>query len=104
MPPAPSQSGQPESSSGILWVIAAIFIAGAGIWYVFKAQLASFYLKLKLLEIDLIQLFTHNLDDVRTVILTTDPGKFTFEEVVKVGDAVGNYLRFPLVAIVMLLA
>ncbi len=98
------QQGQPDNSMGILWIIGAAFIAGAGIWYGFKKNIVSFYLTLKLWEIALVSVFTHKLDDVRTIIITTDPTKFTFHEVSLLGEAVGNYLRFPFVLIIVVLA
>jgi intracellular multiplication protein IcmP len=57
-----------------------------------------------LIEIDIISFFTNNLDDVRTTITTTDPNNFTFQDVMHVGQAVGNYLRIPLVLILLALA
>ncbi len=98
------QQGQSDNSMGILWMIAAIFVAAAGVWYGFKKNLVSFYLTLKLWEISLVSVFTSKLEDVRTVILTTDPLKFTFHEVSQIGEAVGNYLRFPFVLIIIVLA
>lgn len=98
------QQGQPDNSMGILWIIGAIFIFGGGIWYVFKKNIVSFYFTIKLWEIAAISLFTHRLDDVRTVILTTDPNKFSFNDVAQLGQAVGDYLRIPFVLIIVILA
>jgi intracellular multiplication protein IcmP len=99
-----AQQGQPDNSMGILWIIAAIFIFVAAIWYVFKRQIVSFYLQIKLQEIWLISHFTHRLDDVRTAILTTDPLKFSFDDVTRIGSLVGDYLRIPFVLIIVVLA
>ncbi|MCD6039404.1 MAG: hypothetical protein K0S27_804 [Gammaproteobacteria bacterium] len=98
------QQGQPDNSMGILWIIGAIFIFGAGIWYVFKKNIVSFYFKIKLWEIAAISLFTHGLEDVRTTILTTKPEQFSFNEVSLLGQAVGDYLRIPFVLIIVVLA
>lgn len=96
--------GQQDNSAAILWLIAAVFVTGGIIWYSFKKQLVSTYLTLKLWEINLISIFTHGLDDVKTAILGTDPKVITFDEVVKVGQAVGEYLRYPFVIILFILA
>ncbi len=98
------QQGQPDNSMGLLWIISAIFIFGATIWYVFKKNIISFYFTIKLWEIAAISLFTHKLDDVRTVIVTTDPEKFSFEQVAQLGQVIGDYLRFPFVLIILILA
>lgn len=103
---APSQGGgnPQDNSAGIVWITAAIFVALGVIWYSFKAQIVGFYFKLKLLEIDIISLFTHNLDDVRTTIMGSNPGQLTFDDVMRIGDAVGDYLRIPCVIIIAGLA
>jgi intracellular multiplication protein IcmP len=96
--------GQSDNSMGILWIIAAIFVFFAIIWYVCKRQIIAAYFQIKLCEIALIRLFTHSLDDVRTTILLNDPTQFTFEEVLKLGQAVGDYLRIPFVLLLIVLA
>lgn len=98
------QPGQSDDSMGILWVIGAILIFSAIIWWAYKVQLIGFYFKLKLWEISLLSFFTKQLDDVRTVILSAPAAKFSFNDVVKVGSAVGYYLRIPLVLMIIGLA
>jgi intracellular multiplication protein IcmP len=98
------QSGQGESSSGMLWIVSAILITVAGLWFAFKKQLVTAFFTLKLWEINVISLFTHGLDDVRTVMQTTDPTTFTFKEVVQMGQLVGEYLRIPFVILLFGLA
>lgn len=101
---ASQQSGQPDNSSALLWIVSALLITAAGIWFAFKKQIITFYFTIKLWEINLISLFTHRLDDVKTSILMTDPNQFTFKEVLKVGDAVGEYLSVPFAIILFILA
>ena len=98
------QSGQSEESSTILWISGAVLVTAVIIWLLFKKNIINFYFKIKLLEINFLSLFTSRLDDVRTVIVTSDPAKLTFQDVVNVGSAVGDYLRFPLVLITLVLA
>jgi intracellular multiplication protein IcmP len=101
---APQQSNQSEGSSGILWIIGAIMIFGGVIWLGFKKQIITFYFHFKLIEINFIGLFTNKLADVKTTILTMDPAKLSFQEVVNVGNAVGDILRIPFAAILVILA
>lgn len=101
---APPQSGQPDNSNAVLWITAATFVACGVIWFTFKRKIISAYFTLKLWEINFLGLFTHNLDDVRSWISTANPSSFTFEDVVKVGDAVGDYLRIPFVILIFILA
>lgn len=102
-----SQGNQPDNSMSILWGIAAIFFVLGIIWYNFKAQIVGFYLHIKLWETDqLLHLFP-GLQDLRTAIVDTlqaNPQQVSLDDVVTLGTAVGNYVRFPLMAVIILLA
>lgn len=95
---------QSDNSYGILWITGAILIFSFGIWYVYRAQITKVYFSVKLWEIKFISFFTHKLDDVRDVIISTDPGTLSFKDVMQVGDLVGDYLRIPVVLIIIALA
>jgi intracellular multiplication protein IcmP len=101
---APQQQPGQDTGMGILWAIAAIFALFGFIWYAFKNKIIGFYFTLKVYEINFLSLFTHKLDDVKSMIQLTDPSKFTFQDMMKVGDAVGTYLRFPFVILLFALA
>lgn len=101
---APQQGNQSDNSMALIWIIVAIFATMGIVWYTAKSYIVAGYLKIKLLEIGLISFFTHNLDDVRSAILFTSPDKFSLQDVLQVGNAVGDYLRFPLVFIIFVLA
>ncbi len=104
MAAAPQQGGQPDNSMAIIWIVLGIFVLLGIIWIAFKKALVSAYFKLKLFEISVISLFTHQLNNVRTVILSANPDKIVFNDVVLIGEAVGNYMRFPFIAIILVLA
>lgn len=99
-----SGGGQPESATGILWVVAGTFVLLGILWAAFKTVLIHAYFSVKLAEISFISFFTHRLDDVRTTILMSDASKVTFQDMVRVGSVVGDYLRYPLVLILVVLA
>lgn len=101
---APQQSNQPDNSAAIIWIVAACLIFGVALWYYFKKQIITVYFLIKLYEINFLSYFTDKLADVRTVILTSDPDKVSFDNVVSIGQAVGDYLRYPLVFIIFILA
>jgi intracellular multiplication protein IcmP len=96
--------GQGDSSSGMLWSIAALFAAMAGVWYGFKNYIVYYFFKLKLFEISMLAHFTHNLDDVRYSMLTADPNNVDFNFLANVGSAVGYYLRIPCIILIAFLA
>lgn len=101
---APQQGNQAETSSALFWFVGAMLAAGGVLWYAFKKQIVSAYLTFRLWEIDFISLFTGRLDDVRTYILTTKPEAMSFQDLVRVGQAVGDYLRIPFALLLFVLA
>jgi intracellular multiplication protein IcmP len=98
------QANQSDNSMGILWIVGAILIFSAGIWFAFKKTIVGLYFKLKLLELDLISHFTYSLEDVRTLILSKSPGDFSFHEVQQVGEAVGDLVRYPCIMVIFIFA
>src|SRR5438309_223834 len=98
------QGDQSEGSTGILWIIAALLIFGAAIWLTFKEKIIGFYFSFKLWEIDLLSHFTHRLDDVRAYITQTPYHQLTFQDVIHIGNAVGDYVRIPVVLLIFILA
>jgi intracellular multiplication protein IcmP len=101
---AAQQPNQSDGSSSILWVVAGFFATAGVIWYIFKKQLIHYFFVLKLAEINLISYFTSNLNDVRTTILAADTSQLKLEDVMRIGDAVGSYLRYPCIFIIVVLA
>lgn len=101
---ASQQSGQPDNSMAFFWIIAAVFAAGGVIWYLYRDILIHVYLTIKLWEIHLISLFTNGLNEVQTLIVNSKKESLTFDDVTKIGQAVGEYLRLPLVVILFVLA
>lgn len=98
------QQNQPDNSAGVLWALAAFFAAVGVIWVLYKKVIIHAYFKLKLFEISIISFFTNRLDDVRSVILTSDPSVMSAQDVMRIGQAVGDYLRIPFVIIIVALA
>lgn len=99
-----AQGDQGDQAYGVIWIVAAILIFGAIIWYVYKQQIIHFYFYIKLWEIHFLSYFTDSLYDVRTAILAMEPTKLTLDDMLKVGNIVGYYLRIPVVIILVLLA
>lgn len=95
--------GGGDNSMGIVWVITAIFVFGGIVWVSFKKTIIHYYFLLKLAEIYLISYFTHSLDDVRSTIVNADTATTTLKDVMLVGTAVGDYLRIPIIIIILIL-
>lgn len=104
---APQQGGQGDHSAGIIWGVAAIFVAIGVVWFVFKNQIISFYLKIKLYELDFLSIFSsHHFDQLRLTIISalSNPEKVEFHDLVNLGTAVGDFLRFPFIILLFVLA
>ncbi|TAK77216.1 MAG: phosphoesterase [Gammaproteobacteria bacterium] len=106
MPPAPPQGNQ-DSSSGMLWGIAALFVALGVIWVTLKRQIVVGYLTIKLFEIKFLSLFNEfYFASVQSSILSAmaDPQKVTFNELVSLGAVAGEWVRYPFMIFLIALA
>lgn len=99
--------GQSDNSAGILWGTAAIFVAIGAVWFVFKKQLVSFYLVIKLYEANFLSyFFSEHFNPIKQTIASAliNPQKISFNEMITIGQQVGDYLRVPFVIILFVLA
>ena len=103
MPP-PQQQNQSDNSLGFLWIIIGLFIAAIIIWSVWKAVIISIIFKFKLLEINIISLFTDELLSLKQTLLTTPADNFTFDHVKAVCAVIGEYIRLPFAITVAIFA
>jgi intracellular multiplication protein IcmP len=110
MPPAAGGGGgnanTEDSSAGLLWSLFAIFLLGGIVWHVFRPQIVSAYLSLRYHEISALSVVMHNSDIVslKNSLATLDPEALNFSDLILVGKITGNYLRIPLVIILLVLA
>lgn len=114
MPAAPQGGGQGsgDSSYDILWIIAALFIAVGVIWYFFSAQMISFYLTIKIWELNLLgyvgNLMNHPyyFDPLRNTLMgaRANAAHLNFSNIAAIGSSVGVWLRIPFVVLLLILA
>lgn len=104
MAPGAGGGQQPDNSLGPLWIMLALCVAGGLIWYFLHAYLMLVFLKIKVLEMSIIGLFTQKLDLVNRYASTVDPGSVTFVQAQYVASNVGKYIAVPCVLIMLLLA
>jgi len=115
--PQASGGGQQEGSSGMLWIIAAFFAAIGAIWYSFKQYIVYGYFQIKVWELDFVSVLLHAMGIHRldtelqslhwtmgTFLSPMAAGNATFQDVVNLGQAVGEYLKFPFAALIGILA
>jgi intracellular multiplication protein IcmP len=111
------QQSPSDNSTGILWTIAAIFLAIGFAWVTLKQYILYGYFQFKLWEVNAISYvvdklnlhqFDVDLDRIRWVILSFLQGvkksDLTFKDLLTVGDQVGTYLNIPFAVLVILFA
>lgn len=104
---APQGGNQSDNSAGIIWGVAACFAFILGIWYAFGAQMGALYLHLKLFELDILRWFDSSyFDNTRSTIQSAlaSKRKLSFGELVAMGNSVGEWLRYPFVVLMVILA
>jgi intracellular multiplication protein IcmP len=99
--------GQPDNSMSIIWGVVAAFAAVGVIWFSFKSQIIYFYLSVKLFETHILNaLFNDKYMALQTLIVTAmrNTGNLNFPDVMLIGENVGNIVRYPLIALMFILA
>jgi intracellular multiplication protein IcmP len=97
--------GQPDNSMGIIWGVVGLFAALAAIWFFFKTQIIYFYLSIKLFEVNILNsLLNDKYRALESMMITAmhNSNKLTFPDVIALGEGVGNVMRFPLAAILVI--
>jgi intracellular multiplication protein IcmP len=114
MPAVPQGGGGQggDHSTGILWGVAALFAALGVIWYVFKVQIISFYLTIKLYEVAFFSYFASLLrhpdyfTPLQNAIIAAraSASQLTYQDLMHLGSSVGTWFRIPFVIILIVLA
>lgn len=104
---------QPSQDSGLgpLWVALLVILAMVGIWLLFKPQIVAAVIHVKLFEAHIIAFFTSRLDaliqQLTNLIPAIRAGRvdlINFEDVQFISNAVGQYTRYPIVVLLVILA
>lgn len=104
---APPQGGQQQGTDNgmdLLWIIVACVIGIVLIWYFFHAMIVAAILQIKWVEASAIGLFTARILPLKTAIAAASPQNVTVDQLLAVTAEIGRYLRYPLGAILVLLA
>jgi intracellular multiplication protein IcmP len=104
---APQSPNQSDNSASIIWGVAAAFAVIGGIWYAFKTQIIIFYLTIKLYEVKLLSyFFGYHFVPLKDAIVAAmgAPDKITFDHLIIYGEGVGDWLRYPFVILLVILA
>jgi intracellular multiplication protein IcmP len=100
--PDPSQD-----TAGSMWMLIALFLALAFIWYFGHTHIVSGFFVLKHWEIQFLDFFGGwftNLKGMDVFVTQTRPGDATFSATLHVANQVGRYLRFFCIVLLLLMS
>ncbi len=106
MPPA-QQGGQGTDENATIWLAALTIVALVGIWFLAHQWISFFFLKLKLLELQLITPFTHryaNLHSWLQQLSFENAADLNLVVLGNIGNQVGTILRYPFAGLLLLCA
>lgn len=101
---AAPQQPQNDNSLAPLWIILGAMLALGLIWFYFHAQILSVFIPIKYYEAKAIGLFTHKLDGLITQLQEVDPTQYEWNDIGNLSEAIGMYLRYPVIAVLAILA
>lgn len=106
MPPpsAGSQQQSGDNSLAPLWIIVGLFVLGWLLWSFFHTQIVAFVLAIKAWEARFIAFFLPNVSHLAVEIKHLPPEQVEFSQLLDISRDVGNYLRYPIILILVILA
>ena len=113
MPPAQGQSqGGGDNSLAALWLTLGLFVACGFIWHFFSTQIVQAVFVTRRYEAEFLSWFlpaswSTQLTNVIAFVSTAKASGYeniTFPQVISVSNAVGIYMRYPVIAILILLS
>ena len=95
-----------DNSMAPIWITLLIFLSLFFIWRLAHQHIVSFIFSINLLESKLITLFTDSpaLKNDIYVMSTIDPATVGWNQMLELTSSVGNYIRYPIVVILVILA
>jgi intracellular multiplication protein IcmP len=110
MAQGPQQQSQ-DSGLGPFWVALLLLLTLMGIWLLFKPQIVATFVHIKLFEAHLIAFFTTRLDALIAQLTSLIPAVrdgqadlVSFDDIKFISRTVGEYTRYPIIVIMVLLA
>lgn len=112
---APQASGGQggDSWAGMIWGVAALFATIGVVWFLYRDQIISAFLTLKLYEVSMLSAITDYFniapgyfDQIKFALAQAklNVAGLAFPDIVTLGSAAGSWLRYPIIAILIGLA
>ncbi|KTC91035.1 type IVB secretion system coupling complex protein DotM/IcmP [Fluoribacter dumoffii] len=101
----PQQQGT-DSGMGPIWVMVLLFITVFLIWKMGHQYIVMFVFQINIWQAKLVNLFVHSdqLASLIQIMQTIDPNAVNWEQLVETTRAVGDFMRYPVVLVLLVLA
>ncbi|CAM2761696.1 type IVB secretion system coupling complex protein DotM/IcmP [Legionella anisa] len=101
----PQQQGQ-DSGMGPIWVMVLLFITVFFIWKMGHQYIVMFVFQINIWQAKLVNLFVHSdqLASLIQIMQTIDPNAVNWEQLMETTRAVGDFMRYPVVLVLLVLA
>ncbi|MBS0359401.1 MAG: type IVB secretion system coupling complex protein DotM/IcmP [Proteobacteria bacterium] len=95
---APQQQSQGgDNALAPLWITILVMITLWLVWHFAHQYIVAAFFEIKLYQAYLVRLFVPSIASDITLIQSLSPQTVSFDEMVKVGTAIGNYMRYPFI-------
>ena len=100
------QGGGSDNSMAPVWIMVLLFITAFLIWKFAHQYIVAFVFYLNVLQAKLVSLFVSNphLESNVYLMQTIDPGTVEWDQFVALTRSVGDYIRYPVVVILVILS
>jgi intracellular multiplication protein IcmP len=100
------QGGNTDNSMAPVWITILVFLAAMVTWYLAKQYIVAFVFKINLLQAKLVTPFVNDpqLNNDILLMKTLNPASVAWQQLVDLTGSVGNYTRYPIAVILVVLA
>ncbi|TAL59947.1 MAG: phosphoesterase [Legionella sp.] len=99
------QPGNSDNSMAPVWITVLLFITVFFIWKFAHEYIVAVVFKINILQAKLVNIFMHNQDLANQIYImqTVDPKSIDWDNLVMLTTNVGDYLRYPVVVVLVIL-
>lgn len=100
------QQQNSDNSMGPIWIMVLLFVTVFLIWKMGHQYIVMVIFKINIWQAQLVNVFVHNdqLTNLIYLMQTVDPNAVDFNQLLNTSRAVGDFMRYPVVVVLMVLA
>ncbi|MGL5741193.1 MAG: type IVB secretion system coupling complex protein DotM/IcmP [Legionella sp.] len=102
----PQQPGSSDNSMAPIWIMVLLFLTAFVIWKTGHQYIVMVLFQINILQARLVNLFIHSdqLTNLIYLMQTVDPNAVDFDQLLETTRAVGDFMRYPVVVVLLALA